>query len=389
MKSLTKEEARFYLTSGILMLLLGSFLDNIRGPLLPVLTKQFGIDYGSGSWLFVAGNIVSVAVTFLLMPVMRHISERRASLLAVGFAISACLFANFVEGFSTFIGFALLLGMTTGAVGAMCNIMTMLGSSTGSERRDLSILHMTFGLGALTAPLLLVWVQANGTGWAGSFQALLLPLVAIFILIAWKLPERGPLAPTSSGSLLLDWEQLLPLLVFGFYVAGEVMTSAWMVTYLVESEKFPFASAAVHMSLFFGAMVASRLFNLLIPNRRVENFVIFASLIIPILVHLCARYLAMPALLPLAGAVGCFFPLFLGRLKERYSQQWREMTVWTVVFLQLFVGIGHYLTGRISEVWDIRAGYGLPLGSFVMSVVLLTIFWLRSDGFAARVAVDR
>lgn len=373
MKNPIETSSRHYLVSGILLLFLSSFLDNLRGPLLPILTRELAISYEDSSWLFVAGNFISVVVTFLLIPAMARYSERRTSLWAVAVAIAACISAYFVGGFLSFIGFALLLGIATGTMGAMCNIMTMLGSRPEHQRRSLSLLHMTYGLGALTSPLILVGLRDWGFSWAAAFGILLVPFVAMFSFVAVKIPERGPLSAPSDSGLMFSRDQLLPLLIFGLYVVGEVMTSAWLVTFLVEDAHQSLETGAKQMSLFFVFMALSRLANLLIRSDRVASVVMILSLVIPLGLHGLARWLTMPELLPLVGLVGSFFPLFLARLKDRFSDRWREMTVWIVVFLQIFIGAAHYLTGKLTEQWGIGVAYYLPMIALTLALVLIAV----------------
>jgi fucose permease len=385
MNLITSHTSKYYVISGTFLLFLGSFLDNLRGPLLPVLTRELAISYQDGSWLFVAGNVVSVLVTFLLMPTMKIFSERRTCLIAIAVSIGACVFAYFVHGFGSFIGFALLLGMATGSIGAMCNIMAMIGSKPGNQRQSLSILHMTYGVGALTAPLILVGLRGLGFQWSASFLILLLPFLVLFIFVFTKIPEQGPISPVSTGGLMFSREQLLPLLIFGFYVVGEVMTSSWLVTYLVEDKKVSLMASARQLSLFFLIMAMARFANLAIRNERWEAFVMFGALLSPLLIHVVARFFDVPAILPLTGLVGSFFPLFLSRLKDRFSDRWRDMTVWIVVFLQIFVGFAHFFTGQVTAAWSISTAFYLPMAALVIASVLLTIFWIRSDGISARI----
>jgi fucose permease len=384
MNSISSKTSKYYVASGIILLLLGSFLDNLRGPLLPILTRDLGITYQDGSWLFVAGNLVSVLVTFFLIPTMKVLSERRTCLLAIVISVTGCLFALFVHGFWSFIGFALLLGMATGSIGAMCNIMAMIGAKPGRQRQSLSILHMSYGVGAFTAPLILVGLRDLGFPWTASFLILLVPFIGLFGLIFAKIPEQGPISPASETGFMFASDQLLPLLIFGFYVVGEVMTSSWLVAYLVEDKKMSLAAGARQFSLFFLVMAISRFSNLAIRSAKLESFVMFGSLVLPLLIHGIARFWDLPEALPLAGIVGCFFPLFLSRLKDRFSDRWREMTIWIVVFLQIFAGLGHFFTGRITALWNIGIAFYIPMVALLIAVLLFAVFWVQSDGISAR-----
>ena len=84
--------------AGLLVLVVASYLDNVRGPILPAVSKALGVGYGSTAWFLVAGNLAAVGCTFLLIFLTRRISERAIAcgfgFVAIARAIDAGLLAQ-------------------------------------------------------------------------------------------------------------------------------------------------------------------------------------------------------------------------------------------------------------------------------------------------------
>ncbi|MCX6125873.1 MAG: hypothetical protein NTV34_14155, partial [Proteobacteria bacterium] len=63
-----------YFSIGIVFLLVGSYLDNVRGPLIPALIQQATFNYQSVSQILIWGHLTAFVVTWLLIPGLNRVS---------------------------------------------------------------------------------------------------------------------------------------------------------------------------------------------------------------------------------------------------------------------------------------------------------------------------
>ena len=69
-----------FLFGGIASLLLVSFLDNARGPLIPVLLSSLHIPYETAGLFLTLGNLAAIAATFFLGRALQKWGERRSAI---------------------------------------------------------------------------------------------------------------------------------------------------------------------------------------------------------------------------------------------------------------------------------------------------------------------
>jgi MFS transporter, FHS family, glucose/mannose:H+ symporter len=142
--------------------------------------------------------------------------------------------------------------------------------------RAMSLLHVSFSVGALAAPLIVGRLVEGGVSWqavtVGSGVVIAL-LVLAYVLVpmpsARRAPHRadasvpGPVEARGSTRLLTG-----PLLLLGIaiaaYVAAEVGVSNWVVAFL---EPAPLTTATLALSLYWAGLTVGRLVSSAISDR--------------------------------------------------------------------------------------------------------------------------
>ncbi|MDQ3232813.1 MAG: hypothetical protein M3Q07_13430, partial [Pseudobdellovibrionaceae bacterium] len=71
---------RGYLFAGFASLFAAAFIDNARGPVLPVLCAQLNIPYETAGLFLMIGNVAAVLVTFTLGRMLPRIGDRKAAI---------------------------------------------------------------------------------------------------------------------------------------------------------------------------------------------------------------------------------------------------------------------------------------------------------------------
>lgn len=258
--------------------------------------------YGFGS--LVGGRMIRMAGSRLVLTAAALIMA--AGLLVQGFTGAWVVFA--------LAGVLVSMGASTADVGVNALVLDLFPRARG---RALNLLHVSYSLGALMAPLLLAGAVSAGVPWQ-----LLMTATGIAVLVA-----AGGLALTvPSNPIALDplldavpaeapGARRLPLFLLVMalaatcYVAAEAGVSDWLVRYL---DDLPLTLASTALTLFWGGIAMGRLVFARIGNR-VEPQAAAAVLAVAGSVLLAVAVLApvSPLSAVLFGAVGLAFgPIF-------------------------------------------------------------------------------
>jgi len=362
-----------FVISGLLILSVEAFFDNVRGPLIPVFTQTLQIDYASASLFLVWGSFVSVALTLLLLPILSRYSLRRVSLSICGLGVVAALYSFLVHGFFSLILLAVLVGGAVATMGAICNVLVMEGTDMHHRSRSMCALHMMYGFGSLVAPLVVRFFLERQISWPWIFISIL-PVIAITALLLKRvLPAHKKEKVQVSLSMHLTALQWLVIATFSIYVSAEVMSSMWMVTYLVESQHFSVAQAAPYLSGFFLAMALSRGFCFLSLRPSLEGVILALSLVLALFFFMLGRLGHLWAF-PLVGLLGPYFPLYLSRVSRNFPLEAHRLTIWILSSVQLTLACFHLFVGKLTDRLGVEVAYWLPPILLVAALLMLGIF---------------
>jgi fucose permease len=213
----------------------------------------------------------------------------------------------------------------------------------------MNLLHMSFGVGALAAPLVVGTLVAAGIPWQAVMigtGAVVLLLAVAYVLVPTPSGRRStaarPTEPpaaeagaTSSGAGaayvsggpatrgLLAGPLLLLGLAIAAYVASEVGVSNWLVRFLADA---PLTTATLALSLYWAGLTAGRLVSSVIADRFDHlRFTIACALGMAVLVAMAVLAPTLPlsiAAFTAAGiASGPVFPMIVAIGGERYPDR--------------------------------------------------------------------
>jgi len=368
-----------HLLSGLLLMLSASYLDNVRGVILPVITRQLKINYADGSWFLVAGNWAAMVFTLCLLPLVKKVGDRRLALMASTLAVVVVSLAGQISSFHSLLVFAFVLGGSIAAMGTISNLLTMNGASPDILSRTLSGMHVMYGVGSLLAPLVTAPMLARGMPWPLVVLAPL-PLLGGVIFLNFKVTRpagesRGDQKSHESGpGRSQAGLQLLLLSGFGAYVCGEVLVSMWMTTYLVEFRGMTIEAAAPYLIGFFAVMAVSRFGCFLLASERLVKPLIYFSLTVPVMFFLLG-HLGFHWAFSAVGFVGPFFPLFMARITGTFPRAWRRLTILSIVTMQICLGAAHFGLGHLVDVVGAQRAFLTPIFFLLLTLgVVLTYF---------------
>jgi len=374
----TKKSGWRLILLGFGFLLLSAYLDNLRGILLPVFTQVFGLTHQQNSSFLVLGNFASVFFTLSLLFLTRRFSDRAVCIGVCVSVLGSLSYALKVSAFPSLLIFSVLIGGMVSMLGSLANLNVIHGSTLTDRAKSLCGLHAMYGLGSLCAPEIAKRLFAAGDSWTAPVFAAI-PAAALLLFGSFAMPARRddgiPEVAVSVNSM-----QVLILAIFAVYVAGEVMASMWMASYLVDFASFSVVEVAPYVTGFFLTMAITRLLCFFSLKPAAEVAVLFLSLIGSSAFFILA-YSGKIWAFPLVGVLGPFFPLFLSRLGKTFPKSVRALTLWILASNQLTQACFHLVVGGLADHLGIRTAYGLPLWLLLGCLGLLGLYLRREKSY--------
>jgi fucose permease len=365
-------------------LLVGAYLDSVRGPLMPVLTHELGLKYSGTSLFLVLGCVASVGVAFALNPLLNRFGEKAVTQGICVLGIFTVIASTAVKSYFGLLAFALLIGSTVYSFGTICNVLLISGTHGFYRSRFMCALHTVYGLSSVISPVVAASLLSHGFPWQ-SAMLVTLPILIMLLLCVTKVIPSNVSDVSAPESAKVSGLQGLIILTFAFYVGGEVMTSMWMVTYLVEYRQLTLSLAAPYATGFFLAMAVTRLICFFSLSSRMETAILWGSLILYCL-FFGLGHLGFLWAFPLSGVLGPWFPLLLARVSRDFPGQSRVLTIWILTAMQATLAVSHWIVGKSTDIFGIHNTYYLPLGMMLAALVSLYAYLKAhrsaSDSFA-------
>jgi fucose permease len=201
--------------------------------------------------------------------------------------------------------------------------------------RAMNLLHLSFSIGALAAPLTMGALVESGVPWqtvAIATGAVISPFAVAYAIVPMPSGRRsadgaGTRLPASSPAhgdrRLLAGPLLLLGIAIATYVASEVGVSSWLVRFL---EPAPLTTATLALSLYWAGLAVGRLVSSAIADRFDHlRFTIACTLAMGVLIAAAVLVPSLPlsmAAFAAAGvASGPVFPMIIAIGGERYPER--------------------------------------------------------------------
>jgi len=198
--------------------------------------------------------------------------------------------------------------------------------------RAMNLLHMSFSVGALAAPLVVGVLVEGGVPWqavavgTGAVVSLLVVAYLIVPMPSGRRPTVGAGARVQAsrgGPRLLAGPLLLLGLAIAAYVASEVGVSNWLVRFL---EPAPLTTATLALSLYWAGLTVGRLVSSVIADRFDHlRFTIACALAMAVAIAAAVLVPVLPlsiAAFAVAGvASGPVFPMIIALGGDRHPER--------------------------------------------------------------------
>ena len=311
----------------------------------------------------------------------RLILPSAAALMAVGLLIQGFTGAWIVFALA---GVLTSIGASSTDVGIQALVLDLFPHA---RSRALNLLHVTYGVGALMAPLLLATLVALGVPWQWLMTGSGIAMAIAGVGLALTVPPDPVLHASTAGVEIAETAETaarthrLPLFLLVMavsitcYVAAEAGVSDWLVRYL---DALPITQASLALTLFWagiavGRLVFARIGNRLDPQRSAVVLAVAGGAMLTVALMLPISP-ASPLLFGAVGlAFGPIFPLMVAAAGARMPGESATVTG-TLVFAAV-VGVVIYppAIGFLSAVIGLHAAM---MGTAVMAFACGIAAWL-------------
>ncbi|HHT10587.1 MAG TPA: MFS transporter [Candidatus Atribacteria bacterium] len=244
--------------------------NTIIGPAIPSLINEFGMSFSLvGALFFVQGVFYFISV--LSSGVASDFFGKKPFLL-IGATLMASGLIAFILGrneISLFFSIA-LIGTGVGALDGGLNGL-FIDISGDQKGIGLGLLHMCFGIGALSGPLIFTFASVSLLNWRLAFLfTACLPILFFLLLFPIHLSKVGKEETMrfSDVTMLLKNRIIIQLLLLLFvYVGAEQVIAGWLPTYLINTRNVSHSIGSFTLSLFFIGLTIGRLLTGLISDK--------------------------------------------------------------------------------------------------------------------------
>lgn len=365
-----------FILTGFGLLLCSSFLDSLRGPLLPVLSRELGLNYEQVSLFLVVGYIAAMVFGRLIVTLIdRYPFPKVAAALCLLAPVTA-IFSFQVAGLGTLVILGMLVACTSASVGSTANLFILEGTEPLYRSRFYGLLHAMYGLGSQAAPLALGFCLTRSVDWRWLLFAIAAPILALGAWMQWGLKPRAAKPSHSEAPRAFQWVSVqgLVILAFSSYVAGEVLCSMWMVAYLVEVQGYGVEKAAPYATGFFVVMMLTRLGCYWVKSPKVEAWIIRFCLPVG-LVAFVLGLSGWPIGFAFVGLIGPYFPLVLARISRVMPLEAPGLTLRILIVVQGVLATCHFGVGTLASHWGVAVAYRTPVFAFGAAIALMHFYF--------------
>jgi MFS transporter, FHS family, glucose/mannose:H+ symporter len=358
--------------------LIFGFVDNIKGPTLPVILTDFNFSYSIGGSIILVAYFGFLVATLITGPAADRVGNK-------AIIIFAGLFLLFgLGGYSLSMKAWMLttamffIGMGIGAIEVGGNLI-IIDIHSHDKGRFLNLLALCHGAGSMAAPLAAGQMIAIGFTWRNVYQyslafVLLLLLYFFIVRYPWDRGAKKPSDLKKFGAAAFSGDMILLYLSICVYVAAEVGVGAWLVEFLQKVKSQSVMKSSVYLSLFFGTAMAGRFIGSFFVDRvGYLKSMLIAS--IASILFMAIGTFGPPALSIFIPLTGFFFSIIFPTVTAAVADLHEENIGAILGILFMFGGLGAMLgswsVGVTSDVFGINIGFGMVL---ILCIVMTALF---------------
>lgn len=352
----------------------------LLGPMLPILSAQWSLNYRQAGSLFTAqflGSTIAVALSGAVISRCGFRFAIKAGLLAIAVGLAFLAFSSRASGVLAIGCYGIGLGISMPAI-------NLLVAELRADHRSaaLSRLNFWWSFGAVTCPFLVA-----AAAFLNQVRLLLVGLAAISLLVLLRIAlapsfiEPAPQSRQSSPSPapLWNWRSgIVFAALFFLYVGTENAFGGWIASYARSLGTATATVSAITPSFFYAALTAGRWIAPYALRRKQEGTVARASLALAgvgmatLLLSPALPAIVISALLAGLG-LAVIYPVAISRMSQQFGTA--ASRAGSVMFTMANLGGASmpWLVGYSSHRWhSIGTGFAVPLAGTLAMFLLLS-----------------
>lgn len=237
--------------------LASGLMNTLFGTLMPFLGEEYGLSYSVRGMLLSClqtGNLLAI----FLSGIMPYLIGRKKNTVLFTLLMTAGNVMVILTGNPVFLALSFaFVGIGRGTLANITNVV--VSADTGNRTAGLNLLHASFAIGAVSAPVLLVITLGRGWRLSAAVSALVMLLAVVLIGFSRMESEPQPRKKEKGGTVPVSMRFWLCVLILFFYIALENALVGWLVTYFIDAGVFPEAFAASMQALLWVMILIGRL----------------------------------------------------------------------------------------------------------------------------------
>jgi fucose permease len=252
------------------MMLVFGLVVNIRGPINPLIQKDYGINYSQLGLVMVLFSIGSSFATFSGGILIEKFSLKKVFWAGLFIEIIGLVAIKYINEYY-------LLTLIMGIIGLGMGVLNVSANTLASrifikdKGKMMNIFHLFFGVGGIVAPIYATQLIKRGFKWESSyFFSILLILSLLLFSLFSRFPEADPKEEqnnTQVMDLIKDMKVVIFILMFFFYVGAEIGLTSWLGLYLDDVQGRSEEEISFYIFLFFLLFTVGRFLGSIIVEK--------------------------------------------------------------------------------------------------------------------------
>ncbi|GAB6007696.1 MFS transporter [Dysgonomonas reticulitermitis] len=335
----------------------------VMGSVLPSLTEKYSLDTVGASSLVTFLPVGVLLGSLIFGPVVDRFGYKILLIVSTFITILGIEGLSLSDDLSILRGCIFFIGLGGGMLNGSTNALASDVSDDHNRSSRLSILGVSYGVGALIIPFLLGVLSKDYSyeiilQWTGIFMLL---CVAYFVAVRFPEPKFKQGFPVKQAASLLKQPVLLILSFFLFFQSGmEGLFNNWTTSYLKATTSIEEGDIVLTLTFFVLGMTLARLFLSYVFKKVKQIHVLSGAMTISLvgiaLLNWSTTFPVVTLGLFLIGfGLSAGFPVAIGLIGSAYKE-----TSGTAIGIALFIALGgnsilNYAMGYISGTFDINS----------------------------------
>ncbi|CAG7838761.1 Protein TsgA [Clostridium haemolyticum] len=354
----------------IMMILIAMF-DNIRGPFVPTIKSDFGVNNKEISATLLACSLGYMVFTYLGGFLSEKIGHKKVFILGFLLIIISPIGLFFSNSFIIYMINLFILNAGQALIAIGINTMIPL-IAVGFQAILMNLTHFFYGLGATFAQRTAGVMLYEGITWRQVYLGIAIISSIIFLgFIFIKIPKTSinkTCEKINYKEILSNKLVYLYMGTLGFYMAAEQNTGSWFVNFMHDNYGFKENKSSFYAALFFGMLTIGRLLGGFIVEKIGYMKSVLLSVLSALILYLVGLILGQSGIIIIAIS-GIFFAIVFPTMVVTISHVFEKNVSYItglVVTVGSFIGmLMNLLIGALNDIIGVYKAY------FIMPICLL------------------